>query len=129
MQDMHHGAGAFGYFPTYSLGAMYACQLFKVGMAYKFKQHIERPMFACHACNSAACPFLQAVQKDLPDLDGEIAAGNFEPLRKWLNVKVHSKGSLYASGDELMIAATGSPLDPSVFLQYLKEKYSSLYRL
>ena len=129
MQDMHHSAGAFGYFPTYSLGAMYACQLFKVEMAYNPSNKLKDRDSAYHACISNACPFLQAAQKDLPDLDRDIAAGKFEPLRKWLNEKVHSKGSLYASGDELMIAATGSPLDPSVFLQYLKEKYSSLYRL
>mmetsp|Transcript_39148 Transcript_39148/g.124614 ORF Transcript_39148/g.124614 Transcript_39148/m.124614 type:complete len:506 (-) Transcript_39148:129-1646(-) len=29
LQDVHWGAGCFGYFPTYSLGAMYACQLYK----------------------------------------------------------------------------------------------------
>ena len=29
-QDVHWSAGLFGYFPTYSLGAMYATQIFKV---------------------------------------------------------------------------------------------------
>ena len=59
---------------------------------------------------------LQAAQKDLPDLESDLSVGNFQGLRKWLNEKVHSKGSLYASGDELMTAATGGPLDVSVFL-------------
>lgn len=35
----------------------------------------------------------------------------------------------YFSGDELMVAATGSPLDPSIFLNYLTDKYSALYKL
>lgn len=72
---------------------------------------------------------MQAAQKDLPGLEEDIAAGKFEGLKNWLNEAVHKKGSLYASGDELMIAATGSPLDPSIFLGYLKEKYSKLYKL
>jgi hypothetical protein len=32
LQDVHWSAGLFGYFPTYSLGAMYACQIFQVGV-------------------------------------------------------------------------------------------------
>lgn len=27
LQDVHWSSGMFGYFPTYSLGAMYACQV------------------------------------------------------------------------------------------------------
>jgi Zn-dependent M32 family carboxypeptidase len=38
-------------------------------------------------------------------------------------------GSLHASGDELMQQVTGSALDPSVFLGYLRAKYSELYKL
>lgn len=38
-------------------------------------------------------------------------------------------GSLPASGDELMVAVTGSPLDPAVFLNYLTSKYTELYKL
>ena len=33
MQDVHWSAGLFGYFPTYSLGAMYAAQIYKVSPA------------------------------------------------------------------------------------------------
>lgn len=38
-------------------------------------------------------------------------------------------GSLPTSGDELMIAVTGAPLQPQVFLGYLRDKYSALYQL
>ena len=31
LQDVHWSAGLMGYFPTYSLGAMYACQIYQVG--------------------------------------------------------------------------------------------------
>jgi Zn-dependent M32 family carboxypeptidase len=38
-------------------------------------------------------------------------------------------GSLYASGDELMVAVTGKPLDPQVYLRYLRSKYADIYKL
>ena len=50
-------------------------------------------------------------------------------LQEWLNEKIHRVGSLPASGDALMIQATGAPLDPAVFLAYLKDKYTALYQL
>ena len=72
---------------------------------------------------------MQAAKKDLPSLEADIAAGNFSGLKSWLNEAIHRSGSLHPSGDDLMRAATGSPLDPSVFLQYLRDKYMALYRL
>jgi Zn-dependent M32 family carboxypeptidase len=72
---------------------------------------------------------MQAAQKDLPGLEADIAAGKFGPLKAWLNERIHASGSLHPSGDELMAAATGGPLDPAVFLGYLTEKYSELYKL
>ncbi len=72
---------------------------------------------------------MQAAQKDLEGLEEDIAAGRFERLRGWLNEKIHRVGSLHSSGDELMTAVTGAPLDPSVFLGYLREKYSELYQI
>jgi carboxypeptidase Taq len=71
----------------------------------------------------------QAAQEELPGLEEDVAAGRFGGLKAWLNKKIHKSGSLYPSGDDLMIAATGSPLDPSIFMSYLTEKYSALYQL
>ncbi len=72
---------------------------------------------------------LQTACKEIPHLEKEIAAGNFKPLRNWLKEKIHQVGSLHPNGDELMKAVTGSPLDPSVFLNYLRAKYTALYKL
>lgn len=99
LQDVHWGSLAFGYFPSYTLGAMYACQFF---------QHAE---------------------KSIPTLRGEIAEGNFTNLRQWLKENIHSKGSLYPSADELCEAVTGKKLDPSIYLEYLREKYKKLYNV
>lgn len=98
LQDVHWGAGLFGYFPTYTLGAMYAAQIFF------------------------------AANKELPNLKSDIAQGKFTELREWLREKVHKRGSLPASGDDLMIAVTGEPLNVQVFLDYLRTKYRALYQ-
>lgn len=65
MQDVHWAAGAFGYFPTYTLGAMIAAQLFA------------------------------AAQKELPNLREQIARGQFEPINDFLRRKIWSSASLY----------------------------------
>lgn len=72
---------------------------------------------------------MQAAERELPGLPEEIAAGRFGQLKAWLNQKIHSSGSLHPSGDELMVAATKAPLDPSIFLKYLTDKYTALYKL
>jgi len=62
LQDVHWSAGLVGYFPTYSLGNLYASQLF------------------------------QAAGEEIGDLGAMFAKGEFMPLRSWLNEKVHQKG-------------------------------------
>jgi carboxypeptidase Taq len=61
LQDIHWSSGAFGYFPTYALGNLYAAQ------------------------------FLEAAREALDDLDGSIAKGQFEPLAEWLRSNIHSR--------------------------------------
>lgn len=63
LQDIHWAWGDFGYFPTYSLGNLYAATLFS------------------------------AAQRELPGLDGEIARGQLLGLRDWLREKVHRPGA------------------------------------
>jgi carboxypeptidase Taq len=91
--------GAFAYFPTYTLGAMAATQIYETAAA------------------------------QIPNLDDNIRAGDFKPLREWLRVNVHELGSLYETADELLVKVTGKPLDPRIFVAYLKSKYTSIYGL
>ena len=72
MQDIHWFAGLFGYFPTYTLGALMAAQLF--------------------ASASAA----------LPDLDVQIKAGDFSALIGWLRRNIHSRGQLKTASELLI---------------------------
>ncbi|HEU5048622.1 MAG TPA: carboxypeptidase M32 [Rickettsiales bacterium] len=71
MQDIHWPDGTFGYFPTYTLGAMTAAQLF------------------------------QAIEKAIPDLLAKIRSGEFAPLFAWLRANVHSLGSKLSSEELL----------------------------
>ncbi len=74
LQDIHWYDGAFGYFPSYTLGAM------------------------------AAAQFMAAARREVPDLDEALSLGDFSPLRTWLREKVHGKGSLLGFNDLLAAA-------------------------
>lgn len=63
LQDMHWAVGGFGYFPTYTLGTLYAAALF------------------------------DRAQDDLPNLCEEMHAGETGGLLEWLRQKVHRVGS------------------------------------
>ncbi len=63
LQDIHWPAGLWGYFPTYTLGAITAAQLF-----------------------DAAC-------RDEPALPDCLSRGDFAPLLAWLRPRVHARGS------------------------------------
>lgn len=69
LQDIHWAHGAFGYFPTYALGNLYAAQ------------------------------FWRQVRREIPDLDLLIARGEFLPLREWLGRRIHLLGRTYTAGD------------------------------
>lgn len=69
MQDIHWTDGAFGYFPTYTLGAMYAAQLF------------------------------QAARNAISELDIHIANGNLTPLFNWLQQNIWQYGSRYPTAE------------------------------
>jgi len=63
LQDIHWPDGAWGYFPTYTLGALAAAQLFA------------------------------AARQAVPGLMAAIGGGQFAPLLGWLRANVHEKGS------------------------------------
>lgn len=74
LQDIHWYDGAWGYFPTYTLGAMTAAQLFQA------------------ACESN------------PEIPGGIAKGRFAPLLSWLRTNVHEKAASLSGEEILMQA-------------------------
>lgn len=69
MQDIHWAFGLIGYFPTYTLGNLYAAQ------------------------------FWEALRAASPNLDEHLRTGNFAPLKSWLNTHIHAPGRRYRAGD------------------------------
>jgi len=96
LQDVHWATGAFGYFPTYALGNIYAASLYA------------------------------AARRALPDLDRDMAAGNFGGLLGWLRANVHAKGRLLAPR-ELVAAATGETPTAGPLIAHLQDKAAAVY--
>ncbi len=74
LQDIHWYDGAFGYFPSYTLGAMAAAQL------------------------------MAAARRDTPGLDAALGQGDLGPLLGWLRLHVHGQGSRLGFNDLLRAA-------------------------
>ncbi|MBI1302456.1 MAG: carboxypeptidase M32 [Phycisphaera sp.] len=69
LQDIHWSMGAMGYFPTYTLGNLYASQFFE-----------------------AACA-------EIPGLVEGFARGEFAPLKAWLNSNIHAHGRRFTPSE------------------------------
>lgn len=65
LQDVHWSLGSFGYFPTYTLGNLYAVQ------------------------------FYEQARQELPNLEEQIAQGRLLDLRHWLEQKIHRWGRMF----------------------------------
>jgi carboxypeptidase Taq len=81
LQDVHWSMGSFGYFPTYTLGNLYAVQ------------------------------FYDQAKKDIPDLEDQIASGQLIGLRRWLEQKIHRWGRMFPPNRlaERTTGSTASP--------------------
>lgn len=98
LQDVHWSSGMIGYFPTYALGNLVSVQLWEV------------------------------IQRQIPDLDSQIANGKFDGLLGWLRENVHKTGAKFEP-QEMVQKITGSKINPQPYLRYLTNKYSSIYGL
>jgi carboxypeptidase Taq len=78
--------------------------------------------------NLMSAQFFAAAQRDLGDLDGQIGAGEFAPLRGWLTERIYRHGRKFTA-PEIVQRATGEPLSIAPYLAYLNTKYSALYGL
>ena len=61
------------------------------------------------------------LNSDIPDLDERFAAGEFGPLADWLAEHVHRHGRRLTP-TEVVERATGGPLDPGPYLDYVRAK-------
>ncbi|MFG0330595.1 MAG: carboxypeptidase M32 [Phycisphaerales bacterium] len=69
LQDVHWSFGLIGYFPTYTLGNLYAAQ------------------------------FFDAAREAIPDLDDQFRRGEFHHLREWLTEEIHRHGRRYPAAE------------------------------
>jgi carboxypeptidase Taq len=69
LQDIHWSFGGLGYFPTYTLGNLYAAQ------------------------------FMRRIHADVPDLDRATAAGGFSDILAWLRSRVHVHGRKHRASE------------------------------
>jgi len=69
LQDIHWAHGSFGYFPTYSMGSIYAAQ------------------------------FYAQAKKDIKDLEKQIENGNYKILLDWLRINIHQHGQMYTADE------------------------------
>jgi carboxypeptidase Taq len=98
LQDVHWSHGLFGYFPTYTLGNLYAAQLFA------------------------------AIRRDVDDVDGRVANGEFGAILDWLRTRIHGHGMRYGAA-QLIERATGEEPTAEYLIAYLREKLTPLYDL
>ena len=78
--------------------------------------------------NLVSAQLMEAVRRDLPDLDARVAAGEFGPLLDWLRERVHRHGRKFTP-DELTERATGGPVQAGPWIAYVRQKFGSLYNL
>ena len=98
LQDMHWSDGSFGYFPSYLLGSIYD------GM------------------------FLEALKKDLGNVDDILKEGRIKEITKWLNDSIHKNGSLFTS-KEVIRNICKKDISAKPILDHFTEKYTRIYNL
>lgn len=78
LQDIHWAGGMIGYFPTYALGSIIACQLWEKILA------------------------------DVPDLYAQFERGEFGALREWLRLNLHRHGRKFTPAETLRRVVGGA---------------------
>ncbi|OUW06238.1 MAG: hypothetical protein CBD16_00345 [Betaproteobacteria bacterium TMED156] len=93
LQDIHWPGGQFGYFPCYTLGAIYAAQWF-----YFAKQEIR-------------------------NIEQVILNGNLTSIFDWLNTNIWSHGSILSTKSLTKKACKGKLLNVKYFKNHLENRY------
>ena len=78
--------------------------------------------------NLISAQLWECIQRDIPDLSDQIRTGDFSSLLNWLRNNIHQHGAKFEP-QELVERVTGSRIDPTAYLRYLKDKFGTIYRL
>lgn len=93
LQDVHWSKGYFGYFPSYTTGAITASML------------------------------MQKIKNISFNTTKDLARGNLSTINIFLNENIRSKGSLYDSQTLMKSVTGLENIDPKMFIQYINHKY------
>jgi carboxypeptidase Taq len=96
LQDIHWTRAGYGYFPTYALGNVLSVQIWR------------------------------AVERDLPDLEAQLEAGEFGPLYENLRERLYRHGAKFMPMETLERAIGAREIDPQPYLAYLRGKVAGL---
>ncbi|MEM1235484.1 MAG: carboxypeptidase M32 [Pseudomonadota bacterium] len=96
LQDVHWSVGLFGYFPTYSLGNVYAGCLH------------------------------EALRRDVPGLDTDLAKGETGAATGWLAENLQRHGGLYEPREVIALASVQEPSEAPL-LDYIEAKFKGIY--
>lgn len=84
--------------------------------------------FPTYALGSAiGAQIFHKMKEDL-DVDGLLEKGRFKKITDYLKKNIQRYGALY-DFDEILLRATGEHFDPKYYIEYLKEKYGTLYEV
>ncbi len=97
LQDVHWAMGEFGYFPTYTLGNLYAAH------------------------------FFQGFEYANPNWQELIENKNLKFIKQWLNENIHQYGKLYKAEELVERAAQNKPFSAKAYIDYLEKKYKEIY--
>jgi carboxypeptidase Taq len=97
LQDVHWSSGSIGYFPTYALGNLISAQIW------------------------------DRITVELPDLGDAFEAGDFAPLRDWLQENLHRHGRKFTPAETLERVVGTPQIDPEPYVRYLREKLAGIY--
>jgi len=98
LQDVHWSRGSIGYFPTYAMGNLIGGQIWAV------------------------------LTKEISDVDGKMARGEFREILGWLQDRIYSQGQRYPA-KELVRRVTGREMEAGDWLDYAQAKYRAIYKL
>ena len=77
--------------------------------------------------NLAAAQFKASMEKETGDLDGLLGKGRFDIGKRWFSDNIFKWGSVYSTR-ELIEKAAGEPLKAEYYIDYLRNKFSEVYK-
>jgi carboxypeptidase Taq len=78
--------------------------------------------------NLFSAQFYNKMKNDIPNYYEKIQNGDLSSILSWLRNNIHIHGKKYEP-NELLEKVTGEKLNADYFMDYLKEKYSKIYKI